>query len=99
MLLGNYENFANVVAENIIKTRAFGLNDQCVSFTINFEFIDLAICKNKRKDYKIKVFRFFTKIKYALFSYRSSLCNLRIHNISEIRMQYSFIHFKCSFTR
>ena len=50
-----------------------GLNDQCVSFTINFEFIDLAICKNKRKDYKIKVFRFFTKIKYALFSYRSSL--------------------------
>ena len=63
MLLGNYENFANVVAENIIKIRAFGLNDQCVSFTINFVFIDLEICKNKRKDYKIKVFRFFTKIK------------------------------------
>ena len=79
-----------------LKHGAFGLHDQCVSFTINFEFIDLAICKNKRKDYKIKVFRFFTKIKYALFSYRSSLrifeyiiflrseCNIHLYMLSAV---------------
>ena len=79
MLLVNYENFANVVAENIIKTRCIQI--QCVSFAINFDFIDLSICKYKRKDYKIKVFRVFHQNKICLvfisiFSYRSSLCIL-----------------------
>ena len=97
MLLGNYENFANVVAENIIKKRCIRI--KCVSFTINFEFIDLAICKNKRKEYKINVFSVFHQNKICLVFISIITTHFRIHNISEIRMQYSFIHSKCSFTR
>ena len=39
MLLVNYGNFCNVVAENIIKT--VGLNDKCVSLAIYILIVGL----------------------------------------------------------
>ena len=49
---------------------AFALNGQCVSFASHFNFIDLETCKNKRKVYEIKVFRFFSQIKIGFHIYR-----------------------------
>ena len=43
MLVNHIISTKNVVAENIIKTRCTpsGLNDECVSFVIHFDFMNL----------------------------------------------------------